>query len=1496
MAPSAPNRSDFLRLLIRRTRRDLNQAYQWAARLENPAVSVAASWLLGNRSCLQSQLRECSEALSRATCRRLIRTEGPSESGAPRVHRILEQALTRSGGKFSAAELSRALAPEQTQTSLTLAELWAIPVVAKLVVLERIGRIVANDELDSPGSESRLRASIGCLRSLERVKWRDIIESISLVERQLRQDPSGIYPRMTFESRDLYRKSVERIARANRMTEDKVAEMAVARACESGQRDADPRKMHVGYYLVASGVRLLKQSKAPLALLRSAMEGIPGIPDLGYLAAIAACATLLTLTISRTLGPFPRWWIALLSIAVIQTAIALVNLAVSLFVRPQPLPRLDFSKGIPEDCRTVIAIPTLLLSRDGVAKLIKQLEIHFLANRDPALRFALLTDFADSKVANSPDGDLLNLCSAGIHKLNAQYALPGHGVFYLFHRCCRWNESEQAWMGRERKRGKLEDFNRFLLGKDDAFETKTGDLDALAPVRYVITLDTDTQLPGDTAWKLVGTMAHPLNRAVVDPETKIVREGYAILQPRVSISMDSAGASRLAAIYCGDTGLDPYVTAISDVYQDLCGRATYVGKGIYDLRAFHESLHGRFPANLLLSHDLIEGEHARVGLVTDVDVIEDYPRTYESHAKRKHRWVRGDWQIFEWFLPRVPSAAGPRAPNPLPLISRWKILDNLRRSVFELSLLLALIAGAGFVPARAHWMFAAVLITMVLPAYTEFAAGLLTTARQRFWRSHLIEHASQFWRAHVEAFLSVSFLLHQSLLSADAIVRTLVRRFVTKKRLLEWESMAHSEAGQSEAGKTSLGLVSIYLLACPALGVLVALSWQGRVADLLYIVVGLWIVSPLIARFISARPSSGNPEQPNEIEFLREIALSTWRYFADLSRPAEHWLVPDNIQQAPENVAHQSSPTNIGLQLTAAVAAFDFGYLNHQELAERLEKVTATLGRMERYKGHFYNWYNTRTLEILSPRYISTVDSGNLAAALLTLKQACLQVPNQPIIDVKLIAGLRDCCLRLRNMLPSSIRGTAIMRPIAGLLRLLECRPTNLLFWKGMLTDVASTVAELKPHMEWACDYLEARDSDSAAELRYWNRVLNERIQAAVEGLSSLAPWVARPCEAELRVRAANPRFQDLITAASSIPVLTEMPAAYDAVAKAAGQLLAEPETVNGTFRDCLAQLLSEIEAARARCVDLLDQFKAQSHAASRWAIDMNFAFLLDRDCDLLRIGYNAETGRFDDSYYDLLASEARTAVFFAVAKGDIGRDAWFALGRMITSFRGWRSLISWSGTMFEYLMPALFMKSFVSTLLYQTMGGVVRIQQAFARDYGIPWGISESACSSRDDGLRYVYRAFGVPAVSLSSSTETRAATKAPLVVAPYASVLALLVDRRTAIANLRDMASRGWTGRYGFFESIDFGTGRATGVYQPTIVRSFMAHHQGMTLLALCNTICENIMQKRFHSDPLVASAQRLLQERIPAALGPPEEESTALKEIDFSVSAASADASVS
>ena len=1424
----------------------------------------AAVWLLDNFSFIHGQAGEVKEALSRGYYRDLMRAGKGAESDVPRIYSILRDDFVPSTPRIDAETIRSFFTVYQWRVLLSLAEAWAIRPLLKLVLLERLYRAAIEGDLDTETAENGIRSAVIALRGLENIPWRDLIESISPVDEALRRDPAGAYSSMEFESRDLYRRAVEQIARHSRENELRIAQAAVECASEA----PDGRESHVGYYLIGAGIgELRRRTRTHPGFADRMRETARHAPNFFYLGGIALLTVALIYAIRAIFAPVPWWCCLLVAIPASQAAVSAINLLVSRLLPPQRLPRMDFSQGVPEQFRTFVVIPTLLLSTAGIERLLERLEIHYLANRDSNLLFALLTDFADAPEATTPNDHLLDLCEAGIRKLNDRHANVGRRPFYLFHRARVWNKSERVWMGRERKRGKLEDFNAFLLGDKDGFERKAGDLAQLGSVRFVITLDSDTQLPRDTAWKLIGTLAHPLNQPILDPTTGIVREGYGLLQPRVSISMESAGRSRLAKIYSGETGLDPYTRAVSDAYQDLYGRGSYTGKGIYDLRAFHHALEGRFPDNTLLSHDLIEGEHARVGLVSDVDVIDDYPQAYEAWSKRKHRWVRGDWQIFLWLLPRTPNQFWKWSSNPLPLLSRWKILDNLRRSLFEISLTAWLLAGWLFVP-EASMRFAIVAVAIVLlPAYFETALALMFLPPVRFWRGYFRDRLLQLTRSHVEALLSLTFLLHQAFLMSDAIVRTIVRRVFTRRRLLEWESMAQAEAVPG----THLSLIGIYLVVCPAAAVacaMLARSFQ-EASWISLSIAGLWILSPLAAEFVSTCARSRQRPEKSETEFLHEVSLLTWRYFMDFSRPEDHWLVPDNVQEDPPAIARRTSPTNFGLQLTANFAAFDFGYLTADEVSLRLDSLLGTIVSLERHRGHFYNWYDTRTLEPLRPRYISTVDSGNLAAALITLKEACTERMAQPAIGPVILDGLWDHCLRLRGALPSHARSSSLMRLFTGLERQLEYRPSDLFFWEGVLTEVSSMIDRLSQHVDWACGHLAARDSGEVDEIRYWQRALNNRIEAVRGYLGRLAPWLCPPFEDELRACSHDSNLRRLMAQLTALCPLGKLASQYDEIEKTIGGLLNSPVLVRDRVREMLLRLLDELPAARAAASELVDRFKRQSETCSRLALEMDFAFLFDHDRELFRIGYDADGERLDGSYYDLLASEARTAVFLAIAKGDAPREAWFRLGRKITSFRGHRTLMSWSGTMFEYLMPSLFMKTYERTLLGESLAEVVRIQKRYAHERYVPWGISESAHSARDGSLNYQYQAFGIPSISLKGSASD------DLVIAPYASVLALMTDRPAAAGNLKLMAGRGWLGRYGFYEAIDFRKRRLPGATRSMVVRTFMAHHQAMSLLSLCNVLLGQKMPERFHSNPMVLATELLLQERLPALAAPEKEE---------------------
>ena len=1442
--------------------------------------SPAGEWLLGNYSYLRSQIREIRESLPRNYYRRLPRNDG----GNPRLYTAAEQLATQHAENLNAETLAAFFEAWQEHTVLQLSELWAIRPMLKIALLKGLASKLSAAPLEAPETEAAVRCAITGLRSLDEVLWPPFVEGLYVPDRILRNDPAGAYGQMDFETRDQYRRSVETLARHAPRTEQEIASIAVDLAAKAGDR-------HVGEYLIGDGVAELRRAahgRRTLAL--TVRDAATAVPALVYIGGAVAFLAAILLAVNAIAGPFPWWFLACLAIPASHAALAIVNLLVSYFLAPRAQPRMDFRNGIPDESRAVVVVPTLLLAKSGIQRLIDNLEIYYLANRDRNLFFALLTDLKDSLEKNEEGRELVEHCAAGIRELNRRYGVNASEPFFLFHREKQWNESEGKWMGRERKRGKLDDFNSFLLGQENRFALTVGDLQQLAGARYVITLDSDTQLPRDTAWKLVGTMAHPLNRPVLDQTSGIVRAGYALMQPRIGVSMESAGKSRFAAIYSGQTGFDPYTTAVSDVYQDLFGRATFTGKGIYDVEVFDRATRGRFPDNTLLSHDLIEGEHVRAGLVTDLEMIDDYPSRYQAFSKRKHRWVRGDWQIAMWLLPRVPDAEWRWKANPLPLVSRWKIFDNLRRSLVELSYLFAFLCAWLVLESPTTAATAAIAGILLVPIYAEVIISLFRPPPFRFLRPWAWARLSAFLRSHGEALLTLLFLPAQALLMADAIIRTLHRRLISHRHLLEWESMA--EAEMSNEPKWSLSdlfsprafgrvlkswnLPERYLAIAVILAIVfwvVLLTMSGSTDPLAFTLVLMWAAAPALMMWLNSAPETAN-QTAEETRFLRGVALSTWRYFLDHETAEDHWLVPDNIQEDPPAVAHRTSPTNIGLQLNAHIAAYEFGYLTQAEVADGVGRVQATLQALDRDREHFFNWYNTQTMEPLPPRFLSTVDSGNLAASLIVTRQGCLAILGQPVARRSILDGLQDHLGRLMDSLPAAARTTAIQRLGENLSRQLASEPDDLFFWEGVLTEILGLAEKLSVATLVAAVRLESRTPDASREIRYWADALLARVKRNLADLIGMAPWLRQPFETELRVALRNPQLAALREKLRAVPKLGELGALYDAIEAELQGMEPGSAGIHQSTLDTLTHLRASIQGVREQWRKLVGALQAEADRAAGFLQPMDFRFLLDERRKLLRIGWNAETGTLADSSYDLLASEARTSVFVAIARGDAPREAWFHLGRKLTYYRGHRTLLSWSGTMFEYLMPALFMQTWPGTLLGESLASVVRIQRLYARERRVPWGISESAHAGRDGALNYQYRAFGVPCCGLDRILPD------DLVIAPYATVLSLMVDPQAAIENLQHMRARGWFGRYGFYEAIDFRRQRRPN-RRFEIIRAFMAHHQGMSFLALANALLGNPIQKLFHSDPAVLATELLLQERMPsmAEAEAPEEPFTGL-----------------
>jgi len=1345
----------------------------------------------------------------------------------------------------------------QENAALDLAEDWLLVPFAQLILLDHmrgmLDRLQIAQRMPRKNSEDEASAITTAMESLGRISEilpEELLSGTSDIDRILRGDPARAYARMDFESRQAYCNAVAELAAKSPLSEREVAEKAteLARAPQSAatKRGAE-RRSHVGFYLVGDGKKALgdaieyKRSWADrfhTRILQSA--------DLIYLTAIELVTIgVIALILIASRGKLPSFVELLLFVLpAIECAVATVNILAMQMVAPKALPKLDFSRGIPETCTTVVTVPTLLISEEQTRKAVNDLEVRYLANRDANLHFALLTDPPDSVRQFDEKDKLGALCSALIQKLNCKYGAERQGTFFHFHRNRTYNSVEKVWMGWERKRGKLLDFNKFLMGQGDSFSLKTGNMQALGKVKYVITLDADTQLPRDTARKLVGAIAHPLNRAVVDPATSTVVEGYGILQPRVEISISSASRSRLAAIFSGDTGFDIYAKAVSDVYQDLFSEGIFTGKGIYEVEVFQQTLEHRFPCNALLSHDLIEGAYARAGLLSDVEIVDDYPSHFSAYSRRKHRWVRGDWQIIFWLLPRVPNYFGKIVRNPLNLVSRWKIIDNLRRSVSEFATFILLLSIWLFFPKdAAYWTVAAVLL-IAFPTYFQSLVSIARAGKARFTRAFWKNLGADFISANERLFFRITFLCHQGFVTMDAVVRTLIRLTITHQKLLEWETAAEAEI----AANRKKSPVETYLDWMPLLSFGLAVLILAVRPESFWMAapfLALWASSKTICRWLSRPYHSAREQGAPEKALLRRAALRTWRFFREHSNEQENWLIPDIVQDHAPTIAHQISTTNLGFLLNARLAAYDFGYMTIPELASTTQKTFDTVQRLARFRGHLYNWYHTQTLEPLTPRFVSTVDNGNLVCSLWTLKQGCLETIESPIFRENFWSGLEDYMDAVADSVKEGIEKARIGARIREMKAHLQARQGSEAMWVDILRGLEVDGAILQR------DVSQMEMSD---EGKWWSHELVQRMSHLSRMVQDFAPWVLPEISKYLRA---------FDIAIENVPLksLTLLSAA-DMNAHLIGQLdeFLSREEIDADTRETAESVRERLRVSAALCRETATKLEKIATSSEALAKEMDFSFLYDKRKQLLTIGYDAERGCLPDYHYDLFASEARTGVFAAVAKGEIPQETWLRLRRPYAAYGNTPVVLSWTGTMFEYLLPKLWMKSYSNTMLERSSRGALRAQQKYTRGARVPWGISESSCLDKNPDGFYRYHAFGVPGLSLNAQNSRE------LVISPYSTFLGLLVDEASATKNLKQMEQMGCLGPLGYYEAIDFTPSRVGEGKQFEIVRCWMAHHQGMNMLALANVLFGAPMQRRFHAEPLVQATERLLHEKFP------------------------------
>ncbi len=1499
---------------------------------ENSSISPAGEWLLDNYYSIEEQIQIGKKHFPRSYSETLPRLAKGPLAGLPRVYDIALEIIAHSDGRVDLENIHSFINAYQQVTNLKLGELWAIPIMLRIALIENLRRLaatIARDRINKnladhwadkmtdiaekdPKSlivvtadmarsdppivssfvaeltrrllgkgpalslplswvEQRLAEnglttnmlvhqenqkqaadqvsmsnSISSLRFINTSDWRDFVEKTSGVEEILRTDIHGIYGHMDFRTRDHYRHRIEAIAKRSGSSELEVARMAIDFAREMfDSSNGNQRNIHVGFYLTGKGA---ERTENRAGITYTWFEKLAGRLSNYNFSLYAGSIILLTLLLSGMLirqayhQQLSIGWLMLSAmitvIATSQLATAVVNWFATLLVEPDFMPKMDYSKGIPESSRTLVAVPTLCSSSEELDHLLETMEVRFLANRQDNLHFALLTDFRDALTAVLPEDQFLMVYAENrINELNKKYGSKKKELFFLLHRPRQWNAADKIWMGYERKRGKLGDLNAILRGSgQERFQLIVGDQSILQKIKYVITLDADTHLPREAAWKIISTLAHPLNQPHYDPKKKLITEGYGILQPRLASSLPQADASWYARIHSNEEGIDPYTREVSDVYQDVLREGSFIGKGIYKVDAFEKTLNARFPDNRILSHDLLEGCHARSGLISDVQLYEEHPSTYLSDVKRRHRWIRGDWQIARWLYPGVPGPGDTSQTNQLTALSRWKILDNLRRSLVPIAMWAMLVFGWLISATPWFWTFTVIGI-IIPPSILSFGWGFIKKPLDVTWENYLDASFHVLINNMIQHTWTIISLPYEAFVNMDAILRTIWRVHISRKNLLQWDPYG------SGVNEKNLSGHYMTMWAGPFCGIVLLtvlpfLSWSAFIVA--SPILSLWILSPFLAWWISLpqtrKKASLSPQQTN---YLKVLSRKTWAFFENFICPEDNWLPPDNYQENPEpRIAHRTSPTNIGLSLLSSLAAHDFGYQTTQQLLDKTQKTMASMQRLERYKGHFLNWYNTQSLLPLFPRYVSTVDSGNLAASLLTLKEGLFDIAAQPILRAQMYEGLYDTISVLNEKTKDAgaiqkIKEEAMAKGQHGPL------------------SISSVITFLEKLQQKAEELRAKLNANPASEAYWWSSTLVSQCAHAHHELTNLISWISDIQQSST--------YSELIPLSERIPSLDDLMNMTDDLLPKFKKWIADENSADENA--WLISMQSKILTSRELTENILEKIDSIAKHCTEMS-DYQYDFLYGTAQHFLSIGYNVEDHRRDPGFYDLLGSEARLGVYVAIAQGKIPQESWFALGRQLTSTGKDPVLISWSGSMFEYLMPMLMTPTYDGTLLDQTHKGAVRRQIEYGKRRGLPWGLSESCFNMVHANMDYMYQAFGVPGLGLKRGLAD------DYVVAPYASIMALMIEPDEAYENLKEMSSQGFEGRWGFFEAIDYTPSRLQRGQTESIVKAFMTHHQGMGFLSLLHLLRDRPMQKRFQSDLQLQTSLLLLQEKIPQA----------------------------
>jgi len=1549
------------------------------------AVPPAAEWLLDNFYILDEQAKVVKKDLSGETYLRLPVLKCGPLKGYARIYAIAAELVSHTGGQINDRIILNYLNAYQSHSSLSDREIWALPAMIRILLIESIkviceklnltikewqladeliDGVLKSDDLNTlkfiKSIEARLKSSehistsfiehlsyrlrksgrgyaklsgtlddilskygsstsdmcqkehsiqasysvsignsILSLKYLSSFDWSNIFDEISNVEKALREDES--YTLMDPSTRNFYRQKLEEIAVISRTTEIHIAKEAVklsASHAQNSQNGNDERKKHVGYYLAGNGLEELQKAiNYKPTIFRSLASSTKKHAAPLYLGSIILPTILITYFLMHytyNLSINNAFFLSVFTGLIViipasEIVTGLVNWTLCNTTKPSMLPRLELKDGIGEEHSTLVVIPALLPDEKRVKELVSNLERHYLSNKENNLYFALAGDFKDSPDEKSdPDQKIIDAGLTGIRKLNNKYKREnGVDIFYYFHRHRKFNNIQKKWMGWERKRGALVELNNLLTGSSDTSYSIMSCSDTSIPrVNYVLTLDADTILPIGSVKKLVGIMAHPLNKPVVDEKKKIVVDGYGLIQPHIGFEIESANKTLFSRIYTGQEGINPYACAISDIYQDVFSEGIFTGKGIYYLKIFQKVLNDAIPENRVLSHDLLEGSYLRTGLATDIELVDSFPSSYASYAERMHRWTRGDWQLLPWLRKKIKDKNGNSIKNPLNIISIWKIIDNMRRSLVAPSILLLIISGFSILPGSSLFWLGLSLFFIFFPIVTSIIDYIASLKMIKNRVKRHIPVISGIKASLYQMVLHFAFLPYQGYLVAEAIITTLYRVFISKKNMLLWVTAADVEKEQKNTVLSFWNKMNIALpITLSVLAFAIIIKPYSAVFTLPLLI--LWSSSPFIAYFISQIKSDESFHfqiSEDDMNDLRVISRKTWRYFEEFINHKNSYLPPDNFQEDPPNgIAYRTSPTNIGLGLMSFLAARDLGYIGTHELIERSSKTLSTIDKLERWNNHLLNWYDTRTLRPLRPRYVSTVDSGNLVCYLIAFRQGIYDYQSNPLIDRKYIQGIDDTAF-----LASLESGIEINR-----LDPMDVFPSdgnNSLFtWKRTLEEITSSISghntrkspwlyklqrmvtSLKEELDLYFPWIDAFQAASKSFARETQGnpgvILHSDIRNDYGSNKSPLPELDFEDMKSNHAKGAGLSNRDILRLAEDATAKIKISMGPLELAETYNKVIYEIECIMNDCKDksisgyqWLQGLYSAIYKALGNLNNLNGKCESIIEKVSNIIEKTTFTPLYDPKKQLFSIGYNLEENRLTNSYYDLLASEARQTSYIAVARGEVPPRHWSRLGRNITVVDFYRGLVSWTGTMFEYLMPLILMKNYKNTLLDETYSFVVRSQKKYGKHKRVPWGVSESGFYALDIDLNYQYKAVGVPWLGLKRGLLE------DTVVSPYSTFLALLVDPKSAIDNIKRLRREGLDGAYGFYEAIDYTAERLPFASRKAVVKSYMVHHEGMSLLSLNNFLNRNIMQVRFHNDPVVRAGELLLQEKVP------------------------------